>query len=510
MSLLLLALLLVLIVVVGVLVAMLAMRQDRRHQLRIEHDALRDKHRLLQEQYRELQQLWEDKFRKARERFGKVMDLDDEADRMRGMIQQLRLDHQRERETLAVQLDRSVVEYKSIQSQYQAAKETYEKLRQEIALLEENLEDISYGIYKPHFSFDASEEFREELEDVRTTRKEMVRSNQATQCLVQWSVGGSQAEGARMQKQLTKLMLRAFNGETDAAIGNCTWNNITRMEERVRRAFTAINQLGTVVQVSIVPEYLELALTELRLEFEYQEKRRAEAEEQREIRERMREEERVQRELERAQAETAAEEARYARALTKARDEVKTASGEHLSELMLRIKELEGDLAAAHAKHERAVSMAELTRCGYVYIISNIGSFGENMFKVGMTRRLEPMERVRELGDASVPFAFDVHAMVYSDDAPSLECLLHQKFRDRSVNLVNPKKEFFSVSLEEIEQFLAERGLSIQLTKLAEAREYRETLSLRAARSNGNGDGRSRDQRDLFPPVLPACASAVA
>jgi hypothetical protein len=431
------------------------------------------------------------------------MDLDEEANRVRMEIQSLRGQYMRERDQLAKQSAELNNQYQQLSSQYRNASEMYDRLQHEVSLLEENLEDISYGLYKPHFTFATSEEFRAELTQLRDQKKEMVRTDQATRCLVQWTVGGSQRDGARMQKQLAKLMVRAFNGECDAAISSCTWNNVTRMEERIQRAFTAINQLGTVVQVSIVPEYRELALNELRLEFEYQEKKRAEQEEQRQIREQMREEERVQRELERAQAETAAEEARYARALAKAREEVQTATGAELAELMQKIKALEGDLANAHAQHERAVSMAQLTKCGYVYIISNIGSFGEDMFKLGLTRRLDPMDRIRELGDASVPFAFDVHAMVYSEDAPALECALHQHFRERSVNLVNPRKEFFNVSLEEIESFVKSRGLPIQITKLAEAREFRETLSLREkAAANGNGHAK----RDAFPSVLPACA----
>jgi hypothetical protein len=485
------ALLGLVVLLIGALVAVLSMQNDKRHEQQRQQDALKEQYRLLQEQLQSVQSQWEERFRKARERFGKVMDLDDEADRVRTEIEQLLANH---RLTAAA--------YKKLAGEYELAVAQYNKLRHEITLLEENLEDISYGLYKPHFNFDTSEEFRRELATTRDTKKQMAKSGAATRFLVEWSVGGSREQGLKMQKQLAKLMLRAFNGETDAAIGNCTWNNVTRMEERIQRAFTAINQLGTVVQVSIVPEYLELAMNELRLQFEYQEKRRAEAEEQRLIREQMREEERVQREAERAEAEAAAEEARYERALQKAREEIKTATGAQLAELSERIGELEGELAAAHAQHERAIAMAQLTRCGYVYVISNIGSFGENMFKLGMTRRLEPLERIRELGDASVPFAFDVHAMVYSDDAPALECALHQHFRERSVNLVNPRKESFHVSIEEIEEFLMECGLGIQLTKLAEAREYRETLALRA---NGN----AHQPRDAFPATLPAGETAL-
>jgi hypothetical protein len=125
----------------------------------------------------------------------------------------------------------------------------------------------------------------------------------------------------------------------------------------------------------------------------------------------------------------------------------------------------------------RAISQAQMTRVGHIYVISNIGSFGEDVYKIGMTRRLDPLDRVRELGDASVPFQFDVHAIIYSEDAPSLEYELHRKFKDRRLNMVNGRKEFFKVALDEVEAFILQQtNASILFTKLAEAKEYRETL----------------------------------
>lgn len=144
-----------------------------------------------------------------------------------------------------------------------------------------------------------------------------------------------------------------------------------------------------------------------------------------------------------------------------------------------KIKILEQQLQEAHAKKERAIAMAQLTKVGHIYVISNIGSFGEEVYKLGMTRRLDPLDRVKELGDASVPFQFDVHAVIYSENAPQLEYELHQKFKDRRLNRINVKKEFFRVTLDEIETFVNQHtGAEIQFTKLAEARDYRETLTL--------------------------------
>jgi hypothetical protein len=305
-----------------------------------------------------------------------------------------------------------------------------------------------------------------------------------------------------MARQNTKLVLRAFNGECDAAVAKVTWNNITRLEERIRKAFEAINKLGTVLQVSITDAFLRLKLDELRLTHEYEDKRHAELEEQRQIREQMREEEKAQREIEKAREEAEREEARFEKALESARAEVGRASGEQLENLNAKIQDLQTQLEAARQQKERAVSLAELTKAGYVYVISNIGSFGEDVYKVGMTRRWEPMERIRELSGASVPFGYDVHAMMYSENAPALETALHKWMEDRRMNLVNPRKEFFQIGLHEIEAFARKNGVTIEFTRLAEAREYRETIAARAASQKP-----SADQQDSFPEALFADSS---
>ena len=159
------------------------------------------------------------------------------------------------------------------------------------------------------------------------------------------------------------------------------------------------------------------------------------------------------------------------------------------------------------------MSRAELTRSGHVYVVSNIGSFGENVYKIGLTRRLEPEDRIRELGDASVPFPFDIHAMVFSEDAPGLEQTLHREFDDRRVNLVNTRKEFFAVSLPEIESAAQEHG-TVEFTLAADAEQYRKTLALREAkrrsfrRDRARGPGRSRRQGQTG--ATPSCLGLIA
>ena len=190
----------------------------------------------------------------------------------------------------------------------------------------------------------------------------------------------------------------------------------------------------------------------------------------------MREEAKIQAEINKLEKEAEKEQKMYEKMLEKVKSELEKASSEEKSILELKIQNLEENLKEAEEKMKRAESMAQKTRAGYVYVISNIGSFGEDVYKIGMTRRLEPMDRVKELSDASVPFSFDVHAMIYSEDAPTLEKDLHNKFNEKRLNKVNLRKEFFNVKLAEIEEEVNNiTGANMEFTKLAEALEYRQS-----------------------------------
>jgi len=295
-------------------------------------------------------------------------------------------------------------------------------------------------------------------------------------------VSGSRVEGKRMVKQQSKLMLRAFNGECDSAIAKVSWSNIGTMEARISKAFDAINKLGSTSVISITTRYFDLKLEELRLEFELQEKIHEEKEEQKKIREQMREEQKVQQEMEKARLEAEQEEKRYQKALEKARAEISGMAGAELDALNEKIKTLEENLQKAQSQKERAISRAQQTKSGHVYIISNIGSFGENIYKIGMTRRLDPQDRIDELGNASVPFDFDVHGIIYTENAPELENTLHKFMHHRRINLIQMRREFFNISLEEIEKFVKDLNLNIELTKVAEAKAYRMSQSIKEAK----------------------------
>ena len=370
------------------------------------------------------------------------------------------------------------INFNKLNSDYQNALETYTKLRREVSVFESKLDLIEFGIYEPVYDFEKSDEYRVEQNRIIELQKTMISGDTAAICNTKWTVGDSEAKGRAVVNRYKKLMLRAFNGECDVLIAKVKWNNINQMKERMQKLFDAINKLGEGFNVYLSNQYLDLKRKELILEHEYQTKRQKEKEEMRAIQEELREEEKAKREFEQAQKEAEKEEANYQKALDKARKEIELATGEKHDKLQSQIERLEQELKEAQEKKERALSMAQQTKRGHVYIISNIGSFGENVYKIGMTRRLEPTDRVKELGDASVPFQFDIHAMIYSDEAPTLENELHKAFTNKKVNMLNYRKEFFNVTLDEIEQKIKEIGLDAEFSRLPEAMEYRETLAI--------------------------------
>jgi hypothetical protein len=369
-------------------------------------------------------------------------------------------------------------EIEALRAKYTTGLAKFEELSRTVRSLEESLDNIEVGLYKPHFTYADSESYKRAIGDTRQEQKDLIRNGGATICGTKWTVGGSVSEGERMVKQTNRLILRAFNAESEAAVANVSWNNYNVMQARIDKAFEALNKLNTVIQVQLTEEYRQARLKELRLVFENAEKRQQEREEQRRQREAQREEERVQRDLQREQEAAEKDAAAYDKAIAQAQRDLASARDSEREVMQSRIAALETDLTAAIARKERAIAQAQLTKSGHVYIISNIGAFGEGVVKIGLTRRLEPEERVRELGDASVPFPFDIHALMYSENAPELEAKLQNHFWGRRLNWSNDRKEFFKVDLHEVQNALTEIGLQSELLMVPEAREYRETLAL--------------------------------
>ena len=391
-------------------------------------------------------------------KYSKIIDIDKEVDKLNNAKSSIGNDIQ------------------ELKTTYKEKKVIFDKLVEQAAIYNEEIELAELGFYKPHYDFDTSEKYKKEIELIKSKQKEMVSNKTAIICRTEWTVDGSKGKGRTMTNKGIRLTARAFNNECEAAIANVRWNNADRTELRIEKAFEAINKLNESNRIIIADQYLQLKLEELRLTHEYKEKIQREKEEQAEIRQQMREEAKLEQEMEQAMKE----ESKYQQLLEKAQLEAEKATGAKLDALQDKIRTLSEELKQAKDKSERAKSMAEQTKSGHVYIISNIGSFGENIYKIGMTRRLDPIDRVKELGDASVPFVFDVHAMIYSKDAPDLENRLHRQFDRQRLNLVNNRKEFFNVSLDKIKNEVQMLYPDLEFIETIEAREFRESNAIRS------------------------------
>lgn len=326
---------------------------------------------------------------------------------------------------------------------------------------------------------DLAEEFSfkdagEQLKQARKRVKEMVKQGHAGDC---------DYVEAHRKTYAIHFAVDAFNGKVDSALAKVKHDNFGKIKQEIIDAFALVNHNGAPFRSARINQtFLDARQEELKWAVSTHELRQIELAEQREIKQQIREEEKARKEIDKAIKEAEKEERIIQKALEKARAELANANAEQRKEFESQLADLEGKLEEAEERGKRAISMAQQTRRGHVYVISNIGSFGENVFKIGMTRRLEPLDRVKELGDASVPFSFDVHAMLYSEDAPSLEKELHRRFNRESVNKVNPRKEFFRTSLAEIKQMVEQQGVTeVHWTMKAEAAEYRESLAIDTA-----------------------------
>ncbi len=357
-----------------------------------------------------------------------------------------------------------------------------------LRLKSEDARALDVGYYEPVYEFADLEKYQNELDYILGERKRLLvldpknlkdkgKAAYSYKNMFETSPTPLKTDNRRIERVL-KLMLRAFNYECDSYTTRVTYKNINIMERRIRSAFDQINKLAEPWHCMITTQYLENRIDELRLVYEYEEAKQREKEEQAQIREQIREEEKAEREAQKAQEEAEKEEAKYQEMLNKARLDALIANEKDKEKLTMEITELQRRISEIEER-KRAISQAMLTKTGHVYVISNVGSFGEEIFKIGMTRRLDPMDRVKELGDASVPFPFDVHAMIRSSNAPALESALHAHFNERRLNLENERKEFFKVSIDEIkaELELLKQTLGIdgelRLTLLAEAKQFR-------------------------------------
>ena len=373
----------------------------------------------------------------------------------------------------------------NLHSRQEELNDTMEELRKAKGQLVETNEEVlmqSFGLYTPRYSFMNADEYKARLLEIRAEQKDMVKNKTAVSGNTNWTVNNSESKGRKMVSDMQKLLLRAFNSECDDVIEHVKYNNIEASEKRITSSRDAISKLGSIMDVSVQPKYYRLKIEELHLAFEYAQKKQQEKEEQKEARARMREEAKLAKEIEEERKKLEKEQQHYQNALQRINAQLEAASEadraaieEKKAELVAQLNKIDKEFADVDYREANQ-------RAGYVYVISNIGAFGENVYKIGMTRRLDPQDRVDELSDASVPFNFDVHAMIFSNDAPKLEAALHNAFADRKLNFVNQRREFFNVTLDEIKQVVRENyDKSVEFVELAPAEQYRESLKLKAA-----------------------------
>lgn len=356
-------------------------------------------------------------------------------------------------------------------------KEKYNSLKDDYNSLKIEHEELNNTVTLEHYDFSdydgiTSEECKNKIALLKTKEKELIKSNEAVDIYSE--------ESKTVINNNVKQLLRCFNSECDNILMKVSTKNIDSMRSKISKSFETLNRIFSVDNMELTQEILEIKLEELNLAYTYELKHQQEIELQKEIKAQMVEEEKVRRELEQEKKKIEKDQAQFNKEVTKLMSYLQKTNNDVEKQLYAdKIKELEDKLKELEESKKSVNERATNAKAGFVYVISNIGSFGEDIYKIGMTRRLEPMDRIKELSNASVPFEFDVHAMIFSEDAPDLENKLHQHFRNNSVNKINPRKEFFHTSIDEIEKVVKENfNNTVEFTKIPIATEYRQTLAL--------------------------------
>lgn len=351
-------------------------------------------------------------------------------------------------------------------------------LKKEAVFFEDAITFQEFGLYTPRYDFVTSEEYKEELDRIRDAQKKLIKNDKAIIGATTWTVNGSKSKGNKMIADMKKLFLRAFNSDCEDVISKVKYNNFDMSLKKIRQSANSIEKLGKSMSLQITQKYIDWKEEELTLAFEYQQKKQEEKEAQKAARAEMREAARLQKEIEAQRKKIEKEQTHYQTAYEKLLKQLEEDPDN--SDLLAKKSELENQLNDI----DRAIKDIDYReanqRAGYVYIISNIGAFGENVYKIGMTRRLDPQDRVDELGDASVPFNFDVHAMIFSDDAPALEAALHKAFEDRKLNMVNTRREFFNVTLDEIKEVVKKNfDKTVEFIDVPDAEQFRVSQKMK-------------------------------
>lgn len=354
-----------------------------------------------------------------------------------------------------------------------------QQLRSQLIIFNDDILVQEFGLYTPRYSYNTSDEYKEQLKKIREQQKSCIKSNTAATGSTNFTYNNSSSQGTKMVNDIKKLLLRAFNSECDETIANVKYSNYDMSVKKISTSANAVAKLGKMLSIAITPQYYQLKMNELTLAFEYQLKKQEEKEALKSARAEQREQAKIQKEIEEQRKKIEKEQSHYQTAFAKLNSQLELHPDD--PDLLNKKAELENKLTDIDKALTDIDYRQANMKAGYVYVISNIGSFGENVYKIGMTRRLDPQERVDELGDASVPFNFDVHAMIFSNDAPALETALHHAFENRKVNMVNQRREFFNVTLDEIKEVIRNNfDKTVEFVDVPDAEQYRISQRMRA------------------------------
>ncbi|PAV08044.1 DUF4041 domain-containing protein [Methanosphaera cuniculi] len=356
--------------------------------------------------------------------------------------------------------------------------EKIKEYKDELITLEDELNWQNHGLYEPKYDFMESESYKERLDDVRYEQKQMIKDKTAAICHTEWIIDGDRRAGIAATNLYFKQILRSFNNEAEVIINKVRHSNLEASLKRLQRSYNQLNKIYSKDQVEITEEYYNLKLDELYIAYGYKQKKQEEKEELKEQREREKEEKKIQKQLQREKEKYEDQNYDLEYEISQIQIELEEAAAKEQAKLKEEIERLKRELQENNEKIEE-IEEKEISKAGYVYIISNIGSFGENVFKIGVTRRDDPSKRVQELSNASVPFKYDSHLYIFSEDAFALERELHERFETKRVNKVNSRKEFFKITMDDIKQIVEENKENVHgFKEYPDAEEYKDTLKI--------------------------------
>ncbi|MPZ67979.1 MAG: DUF4041 domain-containing protein [Actinobacteria bacterium] len=388
------------------------------------------------------------------------------------------------RDEMATTSEKLEAERNSLTSEIAAEALRLREVKQEVVETDDAVILQEVGVYQYRHPLDSAAQYKGELDTIKSQLKTMVRNKSAVTAITNFTFNNSAAKGRSFVNDFSKLMLRAYNAEAENCVRVLKAGTLTSAEKRLRKTADVIERFGRMIDMRVTSEYQRLRLRELELTADYLVKLQEEKEAARAERDRLREEEKARAEYRREQERLLKERLHYQNALValRAKGDLEGAS------------EIEGKIADVDHAIEGIKDREAHIRAGYVYVISNIGAFGEQMVKIGMTRRLNPLDRVTELGDASVPFRYDIHALFFSQDAVGIETSLHQALESKRVNKVNLRREFFYATPAEVrELLLKEAGNLLEFVEEPEAPEFWQSGGVASQSQARTVDRQSRD-----------------